>query len=163
MRNSISHESPPQRAPEAEDGRMSKRLADSGLRGLLLVLLLLGGGCRGAPKAAPPPRETYTLPIERRDFRGTVEETWAAALKAIEASGGIIILKDKETNRIVYSLYHKPSRQRFELSVLIKDLFPRYGIEATAVFLGVRARRRGDYSMVVNGFFDKVERNLAGR
>jgi hypothetical protein len=92
-----------------------------------------------------------------------VEETWGAVLKAIEASGGILILNEQETNRIVYTLYHKRSRQRFELSVLVKDLFPRYGVDATAVFLGIRARRRGDYSMVVDGFFDRVERNLAER
>ena len=143
---------------------MNRLRTGSGIMNLLLALMFLGGGCRGAPKSArPPPRKSYTLPIERRDFRGTVEQAWAAALKAIEASGGIIILKERETNRIVYSLYHKRSRQRFELSVLVKDLFPRYGVDATAVFLGIRARRRGDYSMVVDGFFDKVERNLAGR
>jgi hypothetical protein len=103
------------------------------------------------------------LPIERRDFRASVDDTWAATLKTIETSGGIISFKDKKTYRIVCTLYHEGARRQFELSVLLKDMYPQYGVDVTAVLLSVRASRVGDYSAVVNSFFNKLEKNLTPR
>ena len=139
---------------------MSKNnIANKGLC-LLMSLMSMCLGCRDVSRPLPPTREARTFPIQRGDFHASVDELWDATLETIKMSDGIIVMKDRELGRIIYSIFHKPTRQRLELNVLLKDRAPQIGEEVTAVFLVVLAPTSGNYSTIVNDFFGKLNRNL---
>lgn len=129
---------------------------------LLLTMMCMCIGCRHVSRRpAKPMRHPSASPIERRDFRASVEETWAATLQTVKMSDGIIILKDRDSRRIVYGIFDKRGRQRVELTVLLKDRTSQYGVEITAVFLGLRGWRPKSYSTIADDFFEKLHRNLS--
>ncbi len=129
---------------------------------LLLPIMCMSIGCHHvSTRPAKPMRHPSQSPIERKDFRASVEETWAAALRAVEMSHGSIVMKDKDSRRIIYGIFDKRGRRQVELTVLLKDRTSRSGPEITAVFLGLRARRPEGYSIIADDFFEKLHRNLS--
>ena len=126
----------------------------------LISLMVICIGCVGGSRSVKPTRQPSLSPIERRDFLAGVDDVWAATLQTVKMSGGSIIVKDRNSRRIMYSLFHTPSRQRVELTVLLKDLTPEYGMDTTAVFLGLRGWRPGGYSTVADDFFKTLDKNL---
>ena len=126
----------------------------------LISLMAICTGCVGVSRSVKPTRQPSLSPIERRDFLASVDDVWAATLQTVKMSGGTIIVKDRNSHRIMYSLFHTPSRQRVELTVLLKDLTPEYGMDTTAVFLGLRGWRPAGYSTVADDFFKTLDKNL---
>lgn len=127
---------------------------------LLLPLLSLCSGCGQIPEPARLAIAPSLSPIHRADFHASLHETWVAALKVVNTTGGNMVVKDIASARFTYRIFHKPSRQWIQLDVVLKDWTPQTGPPTTAVFLGIRAREPVGFSRIADDFFRKLSRNL---